>query len=167
MLRRMLIVLVIVLGGALCASVWATAHRVYAGVVYYRRLALTDSSPYWSLGTSAVIEEWQDRQHHRQRTKISGLASAVDVLVRDGATYYNSARAQAVFADSWTSWLFARGCAHGVGATTHLDIGSGYVATVQCIPYRRLAAGALSADFFDPPRQSLWESALRWARERL
>jgi hypothetical protein len=167
MLRRILIVLVLVLGSALGALLWATSHRAYAGVVYYRRLALTDSSPYWSLGTSTTIDEWQDTQHHRQRTKISGLASPVDVVVRDGATYYNNARAHDVYADSWISWLFAQGCPHTSGATTQLDIGSGYVATVNCTPRQRLAPGALPADFFDPPRQSLWQNALHWLQSHL
>lgn len=162
----MLIVLVIVLAGALSAMVWATAHRAYAGVVYYRRVSLIDSSPYWSLGTSAVIEEWQDRQQHRTRTTVSGLPSAVAVVTRGGATYYNSARAQSLFAGSWVQWLFAQGCTHGAG-TTRLDIGSGYVATVSCIPYHRIAAGSLPANFFDPPHRTLWDTALQWVRSHL
>lgn len=174
MLRRMLLLLILALLLLTGAAVWAsTAPHTYQGTVYYRRAAVSDNSPYWSLGPDPVIQEWIDRRNRRDRIRISGLARPIERLTRDGHAYDSNAATQQFFAGSvatsWIQWLFGQGCgvAPRADATVRLDIGSGYVATVQCEPYRRLAPGALPADFFDPPHRSIQNAVLGWVQQHL
>lgn len=162
--------LAVLLAGVLGAAAWASHHRNYAYPVDYTRIAVANSSPYWSLGGATVIQEWSDPRRRSTRISIAGLASPIDRVLHDGHAYdYNDATRQ-LFAGStmtdWLDWLMQRGCAGlpaGAGRTARLDIGSGYTAVVRCAR-SRFGPRTLPADIFAPVRrsQTLWDRLLGW-----
>lgn len=163
------------------SAAWAYLHRSYQGIVDYRRVALTNGSPYAPFGTSAVIQEWSDVQHRRDRTIIDGVAHSIEWVVRDGRIYQSSGRTGVVAIDpateQWIQWLFQQGCGgastgnagNGNSRVVHLDTGSGYLSTLICVRHQRLAPGTLPAGFFDPPHghTSPWDQALDWMHQHI